>query len=120
MFGHYLAMKEQLRLKENAASKAGDARKMTREQRDGIIKMARECVSLEADIGALKAILISERLNQRASPNWEAELRALQNSPEYQRAVEVNERLIVQIEQAMTDNDLIQLLAQTAPSAAPN
>ncbi len=82
--------------------------------------MVREYVRLGADVTALKAILTSEQLNQRITPNWDADFRALQNSPEYLRVLEVNEALIVRIEQAMTDNDLIELLARNPPEGPPN
>jgi hypothetical protein len=82
--------------------------------------MVREFVKLGAEVTALKSILISESLNGRATPNWQADLAALRKSPEYLGVLEVNEPLIAGIEQAMTDNDLIELLARTPPSGPPN
>jgi hypothetical protein len=39
---------------------------------------------------------------------------------EYKQVVEDNERLIARIEQAMTDDDLIELLLQTPPKGPVN
>ncbi len=68
----------------------------------------------------LKAILNSEQSNQRVTPDWEASLLQLRGSPEYKQVVEDNERLIARIEQAMTDDDLIELLLQTPPKGSVN
>jgi hypothetical protein len=54
---------------------------MTREQRYAIIKMVKDYVKLGADINALKSLLASEQIARRVLPNWEADFRALQNSP---------------------------------------
>lgn len=93
---------------------------MTREQRTVIIKMVKEYVKLGADVNALKSILASEKIAQHITPDWEADFRRLQNSPEYQQVIEVNEPMIARLEQAMTENDLIELLAQRPPEGPPN
>jgi hypothetical protein len=93
---------------------------MTKEQRNSIIKLVRNYLKLGIDVRVLKAILISEQSNQRVTPDWEASLLQLRDSPEYKQVVEDNELLIARIEQAMTDDDLIELLLQTPPKGPVN
>ena len=93
---------------------------MTKEQRNSIIKLVRNYLKLGIDVRVLKAILISEQRNQRVTPDWETSLLQLRNSPDYKQVVEDNERLLAQIEQAMTDDDLVELLLQTPPKDQVN
>ena len=93
---------------------------MTREQRYAIIKMVKDYVKLGADINALKSLLASEQIARRVLPNWEADFRALQNSPEYQHVLAANEDAIARLEQAISDDDLIAFLARNLPEGLPN
>ena len=93
---------------------------MTKEQRNSVINLVRNYLKLGIDVRVLKAILISEQRNQRVTPAWEACLLQLRDSPDYKQVVEDNERLIARIEQAMTDDDLIELLLQTPPKGSVN
>jgi|HubBroStandDraft_5_1064220.scaffolds.fasta_scaffold92828_2 hypothetical protein len=94
---------------------------MTREQRYAIIKMVKDYVKLGADINALKSLLASEQIARRVLPNWEADFRALQNSPpNISTFSQQTEDAIARLEQAISDDDLIAFLARNLPEGLPN
>lgn len=93
---------------------------MTKAQRDGIAELLREHVRLQADIDALETILAMENTTGRVTADWKGDLARLQQSAPYRMVLAEGEKLIAEIEAAITESDLLEVLVKNPTKGRPN
>jgi len=93
---------------------------MTKAQRDGIAELLREHVRLQADIDALETILAMENMTGRVTADWKGDLSRLQQSAPYRTVLAEGEKLIAEMEAAITESDLLEVLVKNPTKGRPN
>jgi len=91
---------------------------MTNQERAAIVNLIREYVRATADIQALLSILALEQREHRVTEDWQADLEAMRQSPEYAARIAASEPGIAEIDQALAEdvqqeeNNLMELIAR--------
>jgi hypothetical protein len=93
---------------------------MTKEQRDGIARLMREHVKLQADNLILKKILSYEHQTGKPSTDWRRDFTLLQERDPYRRIIEEGERDIAEVLAAIDRNEVISEFLKKPPKGPAN
>jgi hypothetical protein len=96
------------------------AAKLTKEQIDGLAKLMREHVKLQADNLMLKKILSREHEQGKAVTDWRVSFTLLQQSPEYLRMIDQGETDIAQVLAEAGRNEVISEFLKNPPDGPAN